>query len=116
TLDSTARSASATALRDAMSQFATGVTVITSRDALGWPVGTTVNALSSLSLDPPQILVCLAQTSRTLRALRQHRAFAVNVLAAHQRPLAALFAQPGSSGHYTTSSPGAADVPTIDDA
>jgi flavin reductase (DIM6/NTAB) family NADH-FMN oxidoreductase RutF len=104
------------ALRRAMGQFATGVAVITSRDFLGRPVGSTVNALSSLSLDPPLVLVCLAQTSRTLEALRQHGAFAVNVLSASQVELAELFAQPGSAGDWPEAELGAADVPHIEQA
>jgi flavin reductase (DIM6/NTAB) family NADH-FMN oxidoreductase RutF len=104
------------ALRHAMSQFATGVAVITSRDFLGRPVGTTVNALSSLSLDPPLVLVCLSQTSRTLEALRQHCGFAVNVLSEDQQPLAELFAQPGSAGDWPEGDLLAADVPHVDGA
>jgi flavin reductase (DIM6/NTAB) family NADH-FMN oxidoreductase RutF len=103
-------------LRRAMGQFATGVAVITSRDFLGRPVGSTVNALSSLSLDPPLLLVCLSQTSRTLESLRQHGAFAVNVLSADQVELAELFARPGSAGDWQEGELGAADVPRIDDA
>lgn len=104
------------ALRRAMAQFATGVAVITSRDFLGRPVGATVNALSSLSLDPPLVLVCLSQTSRTLEALRQHGGFAVNVLCDDQRELAELFAQPGSAGDWPDAELGAPEVPHIDDA
>src|SRR5277367_5663858 len=76
-------------LRDAMGCFATGVTVITSVDAGGEPVGTTANAVTSLSLDPPLILVCFDRSSRTLEALAGHGAFAVNVLGARQQHLSA---------------------------
>jgi flavin reductase (DIM6/NTAB) family NADH-FMN oxidoreductase RutF len=81
--------------RHAMGQFATGVTVITSVGADGRPVGTTANAVSSLSLDPPLLLVCFDQSSRTLAAIRVHGAFAVNVLAAPQEELSANFARRG---------------------
>src|SRR4051794_23219207 len=87
-------------LRLAMGQFATGVTVVTSRDRAGAPVGTTANAVTSVSLDPPLVLVCLDRTSLTLRALRGHRAFAVNVLAEEQRELCAAFARRGSDGAW----------------
>jgi flavin reductase (DIM6/NTAB) family NADH-FMN oxidoreductase RutF len=82
-------------LRDAMGQFVTGVTVVTSIDSDGAPVGTTANAVTSLSLDPPLVLVCFDLSSATLRAVRGHGAFVVNVLAAPQRHLSANFARRG---------------------
>jgi len=78
-----------------MGHFATGVTVITSLGADGRPVGTTASAVTSLSLDPPLVLVCFDLGSVTLRAIRGHNAFAVNVLAAAQRHLSANFARRG---------------------
>lgn len=81
--------------RRAMGHFATGVTVITSVGRDGRPVGTTANAVSSLSLDPPLLLVCFDQSSQTLAAIRAHGAFAVNVLAAPQEELSANFARRG---------------------
>jgi flavin reductase (DIM6/NTAB) family NADH-FMN oxidoreductase RutF len=81
--------------RHAMGHFATGVTVVTSVDASGAPVGTTANAVTSLSLDPPLVLVCFDLTSLTLEAIRTHGAFAVNVLAAPQQHLSANFARRG---------------------
>jgi flavin reductase (DIM6/NTAB) family NADH-FMN oxidoreductase RutF len=84
--------------RNAMSHFATGVTVVTSVGADGTPVGTTANAVTSLSLDPPLILVCFDLGSVTLRAIQGHGAFVVNVLAAAQRQLSANFARHGPTG------------------
>jgi flavin reductase (DIM6/NTAB) family NADH-FMN oxidoreductase RutF len=81
--------------REAIGRFATGVTVVTSVDADGAPVGTTANALTSLSLDPPLILVCFDLGSLTLQAIREYGAFVVNVLAAGQRHLSANFARHG---------------------
>jgi flavin reductase (DIM6/NTAB) family NADH-FMN oxidoreductase RutF len=86
---------SATEFRNAMGHFATGVTVVTSVDAAGEPVGTTANAVTSLSLDPPLVLVCFDLASVTLSAIRVHGAFAVNVLAAPQQHLSANFARRG---------------------
>ena len=86
---------SATDLRNAMGHFATGVTVVTSVDAAGEPTGTTANAVSSLSLDPPLLLVCFDRSSLTLEAVRQHGAFAINVLAAPQQHLSRNFARRG---------------------
>jgi len=82
-------------LRHAMGHFATGVTVVTSVDDDGEPVGTTANAVTSLSLDPPLVLVCFDLDSATLRALRSHGAFAVNVLGHRQRHLSVNFAKRG---------------------
>jgi flavin reductase (DIM6/NTAB) family NADH-FMN oxidoreductase RutF len=83
--------------RHAMGHFATGVTVVTSVGVDGEPVGTTANAVTSLSLDPPLLLVCFDRSSVTLRAVRDHGAFVVNVLAARQRHLSANFARRGLS-------------------
>src|SRR6202007_753465 len=81
--------------REAMGHFATGVTVITSVDADGRPVGTTANAVTSLSLTPPLVLACFDLGSLTLEAIRGHGAFVVNVLAAPQQHLSANFARRG---------------------
>jgi flavin reductase (DIM6/NTAB) family NADH-FMN oxidoreductase RutF len=82
-------------LREAMGHFATGVTIITSIDENGEPVGTTANAVTSLSLDPPLVLVCFDLASSTLRAIRGHGAFVVNVLGHRQRHLSVNFARRG---------------------
>jgi 3-hydroxy-9,10-secoandrosta-1,3,5(10)-triene-9,17-dione monooxygenase reductase component len=86
---------SASEFRHAMGHFATGVTVVTSVDEDGKPVGTTASAVSSLSLDPPLVLACFDVQSLTLRALREHGAFAINVLGASQQQLSANFARRG---------------------
>jgi 3-hydroxy-9,10-secoandrosta-1,3,5(10)-triene-9,17-dione monooxygenase reductase component len=86
---------SASEFRQAMGRFATGVTVVTSLDDDGEPVGTTASAVTSLSLDPPLVLVCFDRASVTLQAIRAHGAFVVNVLAAPQQHLSANFARRG---------------------
>jgi flavin reductase (DIM6/NTAB) family NADH-FMN oxidoreductase RutF len=86
---------SATDFRHAIGHFATGVTVVTSIGPDGEPVGTTANAVSSLSLDPPLVLVCFDRASTTLEAICGHGAFVVNVLAAPQQHLSANFARRG---------------------
>jgi flavin reductase (DIM6/NTAB) family NADH-FMN oxidoreductase RutF len=80
-------------LRAAMGHFATGVAVVTAADREGRPFGTTANAISSLSLDPPLVLACLRRESETLAALRATGRFAVNVLGADQRELSDRFAR-----------------------
>jgi 3-hydroxy-9,10-secoandrosta-1,3,5(10)-triene-9,17-dione monooxygenase reductase component len=76
-----------------MGQFATGVTVITTRDRSGRAFGTTANAVSSVSLRPPLVLACLRRESETLSALLERRRFAINVLHSSQTELSDRFAQ-----------------------
>lgn len=77
--------------RAACGQFPTGVAVVTAT-AAGRLFGGTVNAFTSLTLEPPQVLVCLAESSNTWSAIAQSGAFAVNLLAADQVEMARLFA------------------------
>jgi flavin reductase (DIM6/NTAB) family NADH-FMN oxidoreductase RutF len=81
--------------RDAISLFATGVTVITTATADG-PAGMTASAVCSLSLEPVQLLVCISTRLPTHRALERGAAFAVNVLGERQRDLALRFARPAA--------------------
>jgi flavin reductase (DIM6/NTAB) family NADH-FMN oxidoreductase RutF len=73
---------------------------VTTLDDEGEPQGATVNAFTSVSLDPPLILVCLAHTSRTLGALRSHGSFAVNVLGSDHGELARSFAGSGDEASF----------------
>ena len=82
-------------LRRLMSRWTTGVAVVTSSDEAG-PRGATTNALTSLSLDPPLVLVALDRGSNTLRTVRASGRFCVNVLAAGQEELARRFATKAS--------------------
>src|SRR3954463_3310648 len=77
--------------RNALSAYATGVTVVTAVGTQG-PSGATANAVTSLSLDPPMMLACLDGGSRTLTSVRAQGRFGVNALAAGQEELARRFA------------------------
>jgi flavin reductase (DIM6/NTAB) family NADH-FMN oxidoreductase RutF len=78
-----------------LGRFATGVTVLTA-GAPGGPVaGLTANAFSSVSLDPPLVLVCVKAASRSLGVIRARGCFAVHVLAAADLALAQAFARSG---------------------
>jgi 3-hydroxy-9,10-secoandrosta-1,3,5(10)-triene-9,17-dione monooxygenase reductase component len=77
--------------RHILGRFATGVTVLTTADG-GEPHGCTVNAFSSLSLDPPLVLACLRRESALLRTAEASEAFAVNILGEHQLSVARFFA------------------------
>lgn len=78
-------------LRRFMRHWPTGVTVVTTLDR-GVPMGCTVNAMMSVSLSPPLLVVALGQASATLGAIRRTGAFGLNVLAADQRQLCQRFA------------------------
>lgn len=81
--------------------FATGVTVITTRDTRGIPYGFTANAFTSLSLMPPQVLVCVDHRSDTYQILqRKGTYFAVNILSANQEYIARQFARKGKSEKF----------------
>lgn len=84
----------ARALRDAFGAFITGVTVVTTTDASGRPIGFTANSFSSVSLDPPLLLVCLARTSRNFETMTTAKGFAVNILAEGQKEVSNTFARP----------------------
>ena len=78
-------------LREVMGHFVTGVAVVTASGPEG-PAGLTTNAVTSVSLDPPLLLVCFDNASRTLPVVRDSGRYAVNVLRAGQEDLAAVFA------------------------
>ena len=90
----------AATVRHALGHFATGVTIVTSVASDGEPVGTTASAFSSLSLEPPLLLVCLDRASETLAAVRRHRSFAINVLADGQQALSGNFARRGAASSW----------------
>jgi flavin reductase (DIM6/NTAB) family NADH-FMN oxidoreductase RutF len=73
------------AFKEALSSVPTGLTVVTTMNGDGLPHGTTVSAFSSLSLDPPLVLVALDRKSELLAQLRRTGRFGVNVLAEHQQ-------------------------------
>src|SRR5436305_2173365 len=80
--------------RKALGSFATGVTVITV-DYEGEVHGMTANAFSSVSLDPPLVLVCVDQRARTHAHLHARKRFGVNVLAEDQQAISQYYANPG---------------------
>ena len=82
-------------LRNVMGHFATGVTVITTRDGSGKPYGLTANAFSSLSLDPPLVMVCVDKAADCYGCFEQTQVFAVNILAEDQEDLSRRFATKG---------------------
>ncbi|MEQ1572481.1 MAG: flavin reductase family protein [Myxococcota bacterium] len=82
------------AFRGVLSRWASGVSVVTSNDN-GMLYGLTVSSFSALSLDPPLVLVCLANTNRIVSMIEASGGFAVSILASDQQQASAYFAQPG---------------------
>ncbi|MDP9900884.1 flavin reductase family protein [Variovorax ginsengisoli] len=80
-------------LRRVLGSFATGVTIVTTRDAHGRPVGLTANSFSSVSLTPPLVLWSLGRGSGSIDAFRNAAHWAVHILAADQQPLSERFAR-----------------------
>ncbi len=78
--------------RSVLGRFASGITVITTHDAEGRDHGMTASAFSSLSLDPPLILVCIANDATMAPVMSTAETFAVNILADSQEPLSRRFA------------------------
>ena len=87
-----APSFSATAFRSALAMFATGVTVVTARDASGQLVGLTANSFNSVSLTPPLVLWSLSLQAGSMPAFARGSHYAINILAAEQHTLAERFA------------------------
>jgi flavin reductase (DIM6/NTAB) family NADH-FMN oxidoreductase RutF len=79
--------------RAALSQFATGITIVMTRAPDGSLHGLTVNSFNSVSLDPPLVLWSLANKARSMRAFRGASHYTINVLAEHQLALALRFSQ-----------------------
>ena len=82
------------ALRDAFGAFMTGVTVVTAVASDGSPRGFTANSFSSVSLDPPLLLVSIAKTSSNFDVFSNAQGFAVNILSEGQKMISNAFSRP----------------------
>jgi flavin reductase (DIM6/NTAB) family NADH-FMN oxidoreductase RutF/pimeloyl-ACP methyl ester carboxylesterase len=88
--------------RDALGCFATGVTIVTAMNDAGEPIGLTANSFTSVSLDPPLLLVCVANSSSSAAVMRTTKRFAVNVLQIGQQPTSNRFAGKGEDRFANT--------------
>jgi len=88
--------------RRALAQFASGVTAVTTRDGSGRPLGLTVTAFSSVSLEPPLVLICVDERSETHAGFRDSGLFGVSVLAEGQEEISRRFAGSGPAKFETT--------------
>ena len=105
---------SAQEFRSALGMFATGVTIVTATTPDGAPIGLTANSFNSVSLEPPLVLWSLSRAAASLPAFSTGSHYAINILAAEQKPLAERFAARGVERwlgvDYTR---GAGDAPVI---
>jgi 3-hydroxy-9,10-secoandrosta-1,3,5(10)-triene-9,17-dione monooxygenase reductase component len=102
-------------IRKALAQFATGVTVVTTRAADGSPIGLTVNSFNSVSLDPPLVLWSLAHKAQSFDAMRTCERYLIHVLAVNQLDVASVFATRGADKFGTTNwQPNAAGLPLLE--
>lgn len=101
--------------RKTLSQFATGVAVITACNADGTPIGITMSSFNSLSLDPPLILFSVDRRALSLDAMLAAKGYAVNILARHQEHLSNQFARAlGNKWSNVEYQAGYAQAPLLD--
>lgn len=101
----------------ALQHWASGVTVVTTKSKKTAPRGMTVTAFSSVSLDPPQILVCLNELADTGDGIRESGCFAVNLLRSDQQAISNHFAGGSSQEErfaHVTWHEGASGAPVLD--
>lgn len=102
--------------RRVMGHFATGVTIITTRDIDGKPYGLTANSICSVSLSPPLMLACVDKRAESHPAFQRSRLFAINMLGLEHEDLSRKFALSGGDKfvgvrHRT----GVTGVPVLED-
>lgn len=85
----------ASEFRNVMGHFATGVTIITTRDREGAPFGLTANSVTSLSLSPPLVLICIDKAVSCYPCFEASKLFAVNILNEDQEEISRRFATKG---------------------
>ena len=103
--------------RHVLSHFASGVTVVTTWDADGRPTGLTASAFTSVSLEPPLILVCVDHKAQSYPALRANGRFAVNILAAEHEAVSRRFASTSTDKFDAVAyRPGTLGLPLIPEA
>lgn len=90
-------SVSTDAFRQALARFASGITVVTARRSDDTPLGVTVSAFSSVSLNPPLILVCLDKNTQHLKSYTDNKYFNINILSENQAHISDRFATPDIS-------------------
>jgi 3-hydroxy-9,10-secoandrosta-1,3,5(10)-triene-9,17-dione monooxygenase reductase component len=87
---------SAQPFRDILSRLATGVVAVTALDNVGRPLGITVSSFTSVSLEPPLVLFCIAATSRTWPRMRLSEGICINILGEHQQDVSVQLSSSGT--------------------
>lgn len=102
--------------RQVCGKFASGITIVTVLDNTGAPHGMTANSFTSVSMDPPLVLVCVDHRARILEHFHFSYHFAINILSAGQRPLSDRFAGSGYDRFAGVEwKPGETGVPLLPD-
>ncbi len=83
--------------RDALGEFVTGITLVTTVSREGEPIAVTVNSFNSVSLDPPLVLFSLARSASRFDDFMEAESFVVNILAGEHEALSTHFARPGNA-------------------
>lgn len=100
--------------RETLGLFVTGVTIISTRDERGEPIGITANSFNSVSLDPPLILWSVGLNALSLNAFCDAENFAVHILRDDQAELSQRFAKSGTDKFQGLEmEPGLGDVPLL---
>jgi len=86
--------------RSVLGRFASGITIVTTRDAEGADCGMTVSAFCSVSLTPPLVLICVDHEASSHGALLEAAHFGVSILASHQEPLSRRFSGPDEEKRF----------------
>ena len=103
-------------MRDVLGHFVSGIVVVTAAGNEG-PLGFTCQSFTSLSLDPPLILFCVAHTSSTWPRIEEAGTFAVNILGEDHEELSNLFAKKGADRFSQTPwRVGVSGAPVLEDA
>jgi flavin reductase (DIM6/NTAB) family NADH-FMN oxidoreductase RutF len=102
--------------RKVCGKFASGITIVTVLDSTGAPHGMTANSFTSVSMNPPLVLVCVDHRARILEHFHFAYHFAINILGAGQRPLSDRFAGSGYDRFEGIGwNPGETGVPLLPD-
>ena len=99
--------------RFVMGSFATGITVVTTKDRNGQPYGLTVNSFTSVSLDPILVLVCLDNKLSGLQSFKDSKLFGISILSEHQEDISRTFAMKGSERPASNYFEGQLGVPLL---
>ena len=104
--------------RSVLGRFASGVTIVTTRDETGADHGMTVSAFCSVSLDPALVLVCIDHSASTDQLLKAHGRFGISVLSSNQESYSRRFAAEPDTGRFDgiAYSRGDSGVVLLDDA